>query len=314
MHRLIVLLIALVLTLGAFVASASDVHRIVAVVDGIVITQYDLDLRMQQWKAQAIQQLGEERFKSPEVQAKVSEMRAKMLEQVIDDVLVDQQIKEHGLDVTKEQVDGLIEGIKQQQMLTDEDLQAQMDKMGVTLEEFRAQIKKDYQQRKLIRGQVGSKVVVTEEEIQEEFEKRMGLGGEGMSLHLAMILVASEDEAADLRNKVLDGDMTFAEAADERSVGAAVGNGGDIGSMARAGLAESWQTALDGLEPGGISEPFDSGEGWVILKLIGFEKPSMDEHAGMRDQIYDEIRTEKFQKLFEEYMKILRLKALIEYK
>jgi len=123
-------------------------------------------------------------------------------------------------------------------------------------------------------------------------------------------------DAAELRERIVEEDVTFAEAADEYSIGPGVGEGGDLGWLAVAELAADWQEAVVDLEEGGVSPVFamDGQPALILLKERKEGESELQMDKTLRDQIYEELREEKFQAVLEEYIDTVRTQALIQYK
>jgi len=143
------------------------VDRILAVVNEDVITQYDMDTLLRPL-VQNIrsQQLPPER----ELQA-VRQLRAEMLNNLIDTKLTEQEVKRYNITVTDEEVENYIQQLKQRRSTTDEQLRGFLAEQGMTLEDYRREVKLQLQRTKLVNREVRSKVVITEAEIRPIMKK-----------------------------------------------------------------------------------------------------------------------------------------------
>lgn len=81
------------------------------------------------------------------------------------------------------------------------------------------------------------------------------------------ILVATEQEAANLRNEIING-KDFADVAAEYSSCPSGANGGDLGYFARGMMVKPFEDAAFSLEVGEISDPIQTQFGWHLIKLI----------------------------------------------
>lgn len=87
--------------------------------------------------------------------------------------------------------------------------------------------------------------------------------------HAAHILVETRDLADQLYEQVTQPDADFGAIAREQSVDSATaGNGGDLGWFTPEEMVEPFAEVAFSLEPGRISEPFETEFGWHIVHLI----------------------------------------------
>lgn len=173
-------------------AEAAVVDRILAVVNEDVITQYDMDTLLRPL-VQNIrsQQLPPER----ELQA-VRQLRAEMLNNLIDTKLTEQEVKRYNITVTDEEVENYIQQLKQRRSTTDEQLRGFLAEQGMTLEDYRREVKLQLQRTKLVNREVRSKVVITEAEIRAYYEKNKAKYGGGTQYHLWNLFVKLPPQAS----------------------------------------------------------------------------------------------------------------------
>lgn len=173
-------------------AEAAVVDRILAVVNEDVITQYDMDTLLRPL-VQNIrsQQLPPER----ELQA-VRQLRAEMLNNLIDTKLTEQEVKRYNINVTDEEVENYIQQLKQRRSTTDEQLRGFLAEQGMTLEDYRREVKLQLQRTKLVNREVRSKVVITEAEIRAYYEKNKAKYGGGTQYHLWNLFVKLPPQAS----------------------------------------------------------------------------------------------------------------------
>ena len=164
------LLCLLALSGGLFVSdvqadSSVVVDRIVAVVNDEIITLHDLNKELKPYE-ENIKALGYDADKTRETLFK---LRSDLLNKLIDRKLTDQQIKKNSIKVSIKEIDMAIERIKETRSYTDEDLRAGLAEQGLTMEEYRESLNQQLLRRKLVDREVKSKIVVTNEEIDEYY-------------------------------------------------------------------------------------------------------------------------------------------------
>ncbi len=169
----------------AIAAEATVVERIVAVVNEDIITLYDIESFLQPMvknlKAQGL---------SPERERQVAaNLRSEMLDNMINVKLTEQEVKRYKITVTEEEIDNQLRQIKQRRSLTDENLRALLAQDGVTPEEYRQELKLQIQRTKLVNREVKSKVVITQAEIKDYYEKNRSKYGGATQYYLWNLFV-----------------------------------------------------------------------------------------------------------------------------
>ena len=138
-----------------------------------------------------------------------------------------------------------------------------------------------------------AEVEPTEEEIAATYSAAFGEAAPQTQYSAAHILVATEQEAQDIR-KQLDEGADFAALAQEKSTDAASGaNGGSLGWFTADQMVAPFGEAVKGLKNGQISDPVQSEFGWHIIRLDEsrlMETPKLEE---VRDQLIAQVRRDK---------------------
>jgi peptidyl-prolyl cis-trans isomerase SurA len=169
----------------ATAAEAAVVDRIVAVVNEDIITLYDIEMLLQPMlknlKTQGL---------SPERERQVAaNLRSEMLDNLINVKLTEQEVKRYKITVTEEEIDNQLRQVKQRRSLTDEGLRALLIQEGMTLEEYRKEVKLQIQRTKLVNREVKSKVVITQKEIKDYYEKNRSKYGGSTQYYLWNLFV-----------------------------------------------------------------------------------------------------------------------------
>ncbi|MGE4552498.1 MAG: SurA N-terminal domain-containing protein [Desulfovibrionaceae bacterium] len=308
--------VLLLLVLGAAApALAEDVFRIVAVVNTTPITDYDLRDRLEKMLSQLNIQLESQGKPTITMDTLLSEtgIQDKILDQLIDDLLLKQEIDRLHLDLSDKELDERIADIKSSEGLSEQGYQERLKSSGYTDKTFREDMRWDLLKHRLIINAVGKKIVVTDSEVQDEIAKR-GLGGSGRMVRLSYILLPQGQDPKELRGRIDSGKLTFAEAADTLSVGPGVGQGGDLGFLAVADLAPDWQKAIQDLDQGKVSEPFQVNDQWALIEITEEKTSEVTVDEATRTGVFNDLREAKFQKTLKDYLDRLKENALIERK
>jgi peptidyl-prolyl cis-trans isomerase C len=130
--------------------------------------------------------------------------------------------------------------------------------------------------------------LVSDEDIATAYLNQYGRMTPTPEFNASHILVETEEKAKELIG-MLEGGADFAELAKEHSTGPSGPRGGQLGWFGKGQMVPEFETAVAGLEKGGISGPVQTQFGWhVIILNDAREKPvpTMDE---TRDQIKAEL-------------------------
>jgi peptidyl-prolyl cis-trans isomerase SurA len=181
------------LLLPAAVGFAEIVDRIVAIVNDEVISLYELNQAMQPY----IEQVRNSQYSQDVERQLMFEVRGKILNEMINDKLADQELKRQKISVSDKEVDTAIERIKESRAITDEELRNALATQGMTYEEYRRQTKQQILRAKLVNREVRSKIVITEEDIKEYYDQHAEEYAHEKKFHLRNIYIRLPTFATD---------------------------------------------------------------------------------------------------------------------
>lgn len=309
------ILMTLLLLLGlAFpkAPAAQVVDKVVAQVNGEMITLFDLNEKVKAY----VTQVEKKPFSLND--PRVKELQQRVLDSMIDDILLRQEAKRMKVTVSDTELESRIKEIRAKAGLTDEQFNQQLRLEGLTRKEFNESLRKDMLKKQLLGYMVQRKVVVTEDDIKEFYEAHKGeLHAEQGGQHIGLIMLNKMDEAKALRQRIAGGQITFADAAKKHSVGPGAEQGGDLGKVSFKDLAPDLQKALTGLTPGQVSEPVLL-DGKPVLLTLGAETSaapaakSTPELDSVRAEIQERLVMSRTEKNFTEYLNKLKAKSVIK--
>ncbi|HEY4126996.1 MAG TPA: peptidylprolyl isomerase [Gammaproteobacteria bacterium] len=88
--------------------------------------------------------------------------------------------------------------------------------------------------------------------------------------------------------------------------------GGDLGWLDPGAVVPAFQTAMDKLQPGEMSEPFQSQFGWHIVQVLGRRQADQTEDD-RRNRAYQAIFARKSEEVIQHWLSELKDSAFIEY-
>jgi peptidyl-prolyl cis-trans isomerase SurA len=116
----------------------------------------------------------------------------------------------------------------------------------------------------------------------------------------------------DLREQILAG-ADFAKLAKQYSEDpGSASKGGDLGWLDPGATVPEFQSQMDKLQVGQISEPFKTQFGWHILQVLGRKKVDQTEEY-TQNKAYEAIYARKSEEILQQWMSSLKGSAYIEY-
>lgn len=178
--------------------------------------------------------------------------------------------------------DGILDQIVQQTVLSQ-----QLEGEGSN----RVALALDNERRTLEAAQVVEDIVgtaVTEETVQSYYEENYVNGEPAEEYNASHILVATEEEAAAIVEE-LNAGADFATVAQEKSTGPSGPNGGSLGWFGSGMMVPEFQTAVETLEVGAISEPVQTQFGWHVITLNEKRNQEAPELDAVRSEIEGQL-------------------------
>jgi peptidyl-prolyl cis-trans isomerase SurA len=295
------------------------VDRIVAVVNDEIITLFDLNEAMKPYEAN-IQALGYPTEKESETLFK---LRSDLLNKLVDQTLADQQIKKNDITISTKEIDKTIERIKETRSYTDEDLRARLAEQGLTIEEYRENLKKQLLRGQLVNREVKSKIVITSEEIEKYYnEHREKYAGE-KKYHLWNIFIRFSPTAGEAQKEAAFGKMEtalnqlkqgrpFESFADREPDSPESPSGTDLGLYRLDEISPQLQNAVKNMKEGEYSSILETDKGYQIIyvqKIIVTETKNLSE---VENEIEDILYNEAIDNRYNTWLSELRKRSHIK--
>lgn len=252
-------------------ARVVPVDRIVAVVNDEVITQNDLNDRVNL----VVRQIQRQGGQLPSADA----LSRQILERMINDRVQVQLAKETGVRVDDATLDRTIERIAQENNLSAAEFRAALERDGIRYARFREDIRNEILVARLREREVENAVVVTDAEVDTELarEARENTGDSEYQLSHVLVLVppqAGPEQIEQRRRRALLAlselrrGANFAQVAATYSDAPDALQGGNLGWRASGRLPQLFLDAIEKLRPGEVSDILRSPNGFHILKLV----------------------------------------------
>ena len=206
------------------------------------------------------------------IEAEVLVLKAKEMDEI---KVTDDEINEQ-LEVTKANYS------------TDDEFNTALEQSGMTLDEFKENIKKNLLVTKLIEI-YANKAEVTDEEISEYYNTNIANYTTQAGATLSHILVDSEEKANEVLEKYKAG-TSFEDLAAEYGTDGTKDNGGSLGYIPyeTTQYDADFMAAAKLLGEGEVSEPVKTQFGWHLIKADGIQNEDIIQPL---DEVKDSIKT-----------------------
>ena len=203
-------------------------------------------------------------------------LRSDVLNQLVEKKLAEQQIKKLGIRVEDTEISSTIERVKQNNFFTDETLRQKLAENGMTMDNYRRNIREQVLRAKLIDYKVKSNIIITKEDIQSYYNDHHKEYAGVTKYHLRNIIMQTpgygEEKKIVLERMEtilarLQQGEAFAGLAVTYSESPIAEKGGDIGLFKPEDLDESIRNALEKIKPGEFTDIIDTDLGYQIFYL-----------------------------------------------
>ena len=304
------LLPTLSLLVLAAAAPAEIVERVVAKVNGDIVTLSEFQVR----QVAAVQAAGI--TTEDQVEKFLRDNNARILQEAVDDLLLVQKANEEGMRLRPDYVKEIVEGIKKENNIqSDDDLQQQLRREGMSLDELKRNIERSVLRRQLLSHELEAKTAVSEAEVRADYEAHRADYARPGSLHLQEIVVKTQSGSLALANDLVRrarAGEDFAELARAYSAAPTRAAGGDLGRLSKGDLTPDIEKAALALPVGGVSAPLPTADGFRILKVVEKTEGTQVPFEEVKAEIQKRLSAERAAKEYEAYMEGLRKEAIID--
>jgi peptidyl-prolyl cis-trans isomerase SurA len=253
-------------------------------------------------------------------QSEIHKLRADGLERMIEEKILEGEVERLELRASDAEIDQVIEVLASDNGITIDQLHDTVRSQGMTMEDYRAEIRGKVEQRKVMNQALQAKIVIEEEEVRRAFDERFANQPQGGDqVHIRQLLVPVQAgrsidvvcAAADQAMARIRGGETFEAVASEFSA-VSPKNGGDIGWLHADSLASWMAKLLAPLDPGEHTEVSRQPFGCNILKLVERRAYEPVTYEQARPLLEQDIYAKKAEVEFTEWMEDLRKHTYIK--
>ena len=310
MSRLCALLLLPSLALAPAPGGAEIIERVVAKVNGQIIT-------LSEFQGRQIAAAQAARVDPANIGAFLRQQNAKILQDAIDEILILQKAEDSGIRAPAEWIDESIEGIRKDNKITsDEQFQDALAREGLTLAELRQNIERGVLRRIVMQRDIQPKIEATESELRAEYEKLKATQfTKPATVTLQEILVPEDAGGAafarELAEKARAGE-DFVALAKAHSAAPSRANGGDLGQLTQGEINPELEKVAFALPVGSVSDPLPVEGGYRIVRVTAKTSGSTTPYDAAKDSVRDRLMMSRFETAYDAYMQELRKTASVE--
>jgi peptidyl-prolyl cis-trans isomerase SurA len=276
------------------------VEEIVARVNNEIITREDLEKARAALESEARDACL--KCTPEEASGMVEEKSKDLLRDLIDQSLLTQRAKDDGINVDTEVIKRLDAIRTQNKLPSMEALEAEVTKSGQDFEEFKTQLRNQLLTQELIRKEVGSKIIVSHEDIVKYYNDHKSDFVRPQTVVLREIFVSTEGKpeadipalrkkAENLRERVLNNGDDFGELAKRYSDSPTAPQSGELGTFQRSQLDAKITEKVFALNRSQMTDVMETKTGFEILQVR--------ERYDAGEQPLDKVEPEITNKLYE---------------
>lgn len=304
---LLIAVFGLIFSTAAQAVPVETLNRTVAVVNGEMISLYDLDLQA----APALLQANIDP-KDPAAGAKVEALRKQVLDSMILDILLKKEAERLKITVSDDEVENELNMMMERNRNSSEDLQRRLAAQGMTMDMLKERIRRSIINQRLITMMIYRKIVVPKEDVVKFYNDHPGAFVKDRALDVQLIVFDKKTDSKDIAEKIRSGILSFDDAAKKYSVGPRAKEGGRMGTIYWTELSREWQQMIMGLKPGVLSNVFDLDGLDAVLRVNSIIPGSSLSLEEAMPQIEEYLKQPLIEARFNDYVAQLRNKAVIE--
>ncbi|HEV2874463.1 MAG TPA: peptidyl-prolyl cis-trans isomerase [Thermoleophilaceae bacterium] len=219
---------------------------------------------------------------------------------------VEQEAEEQGVEVTDASVAKSFEDQKKQAFPTDKAYNEFIKTSGMTEEDILFRVKLNELQQKLTQKVTQDAAKVTDEDIQEYYDKNKRRFAQPERRDLRVVLTKTEAKADQAYNALDDGD-SWKQVVKEYSIDeASKAQGGLLPAVAKGQQDKALDDAVFQAKKGELEGPVKTQFGWYVFEVTKITPASQQSLEQSKDTIRNLLRSERQQKALDEFVKEFR--------
>ena len=298
-----------VMSLGASPSKAEVIEQIAATVNDEAIFLSEIRTRAAPYLPQV--------FQAPTDSQRLAGLRAlydQVLERLIDRELIRQAAVREQIRISSSEVDEALQNMRRQSRLSDEDFQTALAQEGMSLAQYRREMRQQLLRLRVVNQRVRGRVNISEEDVRTRYEQARTQAARISRFQVSHIFVAEgstgeqapEAVASAIHSRLDAGDLSFEEAVTEAG-------GGSLGWLNQGDLPSALEAAITDLAAGDYSSPTQGPAGVHIFMLHERQQgdAQIAPYSEMRPAIYRELLDTAMQQQEAIFLSELREDAMV---
>ncbi len=290
-------------TLSCGFAYSKVIDRIVAIVNGEIITLSDLRDYRRNLETGGLIDSSLLSFTDPK---ELIKDQKKLLDHLINERIADSEVKRKGLQVTIERVEQEIRSIAQKNGISRSQLVETLSQRGVPLSTYQDFVKTSLERQTLIEREVASKIRISDEDVASYYLTQRGLSDTQIYEYTIAHIFFSPNkrglaESRKLAEKVLSelkAGQNFERLVSRYSDDARSNDGGLLGKFKAGEMQKEMEAGVRNLNIGDISEIVKTSAGFHILRVLDKKRvvdPRLEKQKEeIRNTLYEQAFRDQF--------------------
>lgn len=298
MKRLLVLLLII-----SAAAHARVVDKIVAIVNDHPITLSEVEKFRRKLQSGGL--VDDALLKLTDAQSLQKDRNA-LLNHIIDERLIDTEVKRRNMEVTIERVEQEIRNIAKGNGISRQQLQAALQAKGVTMSQYQDFIKTSLERQSIIEREVTSRIRISDEDISSYYLAKKGPSGAQIFEYTLSHILFSPKNGGDsgalsraraVEEKLKSG-QSFDKLAEQFSEDPNFTKGGSLGTFKAGEMIKEIEDAVRRSSPGEFTPIIKTSLGYQIIKINKrtlISDPKLEEEReGIRNVLYADAFKRQF--------------------
>lgn len=236
---------------------------------------------------------------------------ARALDSIIQQRVIRQEARRLGIEATGEEIDRAVtdfygsRNFRQGMPLSERRKQwrQRLAARGLSEEDFR----RDLELEVLLKKLADRRIKISDQQVRAEFDQRFG-----ERLRLSQIVVDSKEQAREIHQRIAGGQPFAAQARRWSKDRTAADGGKRLLPLSRGQVEKAYEDVAFSLEVDQVSPPFETTQGWCILKLDERVAARPVKFKDVKDDLRNELREAEQKRLSPVVLRELLQKARVE--
>ena len=287
-----------------------------AIVNGVAISQEELDLETRRVEARLLRS-----GRSPNP-SELGQLKKSVLETLIARELLYQESQKKDIKIDQAATNQQFEEMKGR-FPSEEEFNNALISMHLSEASLRSQLERDQVIRALVESELSENLAVSDEEVKAYYDSNQASFKQPAQVKASHILIKVEEQAdeskkTEARQKIemvqgkLKKGEDFSTLAKEYSEGPSNTKGGDLGYFSRGQMVKPFEEAAFALKPGEVSDIVQTRFGYHLIKVTDKKPETTVTYDEIKDRLGQYLKQQKLQKEMGLYVERLKSKAKVE--